>query len=185
MMRTQHVALADATTAARLAGTLERKGGAYHILSSPFTTLTDLRRSAVVLIGAFNNAWTLRFTKDLRFHFVFEDQTREARIVDRQNPSNRDWAVNVRSQVGNVTDDYAVVSRIIDPATEFPVVIVAGLGIFGTIAAGEFVANPHYMDEVARKGPAHWEQRNMELVITTKVINGHSGPPRLLAAAFW
>jgi len=35
------------------------------------------------------------------------------------------------------------------------------------------------------KLPANWEQMNMEAVIETQVIQGHSGPPNVLAVETW
>jgi hypothetical protein len=63
------VALSDATTLSRLAGLLEARGEAYHVRGEASTKLADLRDGPVVLIGAFNNAWTLRLTGELRFSF--------------------------------------------------------------------------------------------------------------------
>ena len=54
---------------------------------------------------------------------------------------------------------------------------VGGLLKWGTVAAGEFLTEPRYMEEIARLGPANWDQKNIEIVIGTKVINGNSGPP--------
>jgi hypothetical protein len=64
-------------------------------------------------------------------------------------------------------------------------VVLAGLAGFATMAAGEFVANPEYMDAAIRKMGEPGRQKNVELVIATKVINGNSGPPRVLDQYVW
>jgi hypothetical protein len=72
-----------------------------------------------------------------------------------------------------------------DPKTEQTVVIVAGIGSWGTLAAGEFVASPEHLEKLEKLAPSHWERKNLQVVLATDVIRGSSGPPILLAAQFW
>jgi hypothetical protein len=64
------------------------------------------------------------------------------------------------------------------------VVLAAGLTGYGTLAAGEFLSNPAYMETIAAR-PGRWARKNVEVVISTKVINGKSGPPKAVIAHFW
>jgi hypothetical protein len=63
--------------------------------------------------------------------------------------------------------------------------IAAGISEEGTEAAGEILYNPVYLDSLLARLPANWEQMNMEAVIETQVIQGHSGPPNVLAVETW
>jgi hypothetical protein len=63
--------------------------------------------------------------------------------------------------------------------------VVAGLGPFGTEAAGAFVAAPQYLEQVARQLPPGWENKNVEMVLKTQIIDGKAGPPVLVAATTW
>jgi hypothetical protein len=175
--------LADAMTLSRLTGILQSKGKAYRIRGERSTTLTELRDGPVVLIGAFNNEWTLRLMRPLRFSFERTPDT--VRIKDQQNLSNNEWAINVTSPYLNLTEDYAIVSRVCDPTTQQFVVVAAGLAKYGTVAAGEFLTNPAYMEEAASHLQENWQHKNLELVLGTKVIDGNSGPPRVLATYSW
>jgi hypothetical protein len=65
------------------------------------------------------------------------------------------------------------------------VVLAGGLTGYGTIAAGEFLTHPGYVDAVTAQAPPNWERKNVQILISTKVINGKSGPPKLLLAHFW
>jgi hypothetical protein len=105
--------------------------------------------------------------------------------VDRQNPGKIDWSVNFTTPISQFSRDYAIVSRLRDPQTEQPVVIVAGIGSWGTLAAGEFVTNPEHLKKLEAFAPKGWEQKNVQVVISTGVIRGSSGPPTVLAAHFW
>jgi hypothetical protein len=130
-----------------------------------------------------NNPWTLRLTSGLRFSF--EKQERGARVMDKRNPGNTAWSVDFGTPVSQFSRDYAIVSRIRDPKTEQTAVIVAGIGSWGTLAAGEFVTKPEHLEKLQRMAPKHWEQKNFQVVLATDVIRGSSGPPSILAADFW
>jgi hypothetical protein len=64
-------------------------------------------------------------------------------------------------------------------------VTVGGLLKWGTVAAGEFLSEPQYIEDASRLWPGDWDQKNIEIVIGTKVFQGNSAPPRVLAAHFW
>jgi hypothetical protein len=81
--------------------------------------------------------------------------------------------------------DYAIVSRVRDPKTEQTVVVVAGIGSWGTLAAGEFVTKPEHLEKLEKLAPRHWDQGNVQVVLATDVIRGSSGPPIVLSAHFW
>ena len=53
------------------------------------------------------------------------------------------------------------------------------------IAAGEFLTDPGHMEALARFAPTGWQNKNLQAVIATKVINGQPGPPRVVATEFW
>jgi hypothetical protein len=65
------------------------------------------------------------------------------------------------------------------------VVVAGGLTGSGTIAAGEFLTNSGYIDAITEHAPVNWERKNVQIVISTKVIHGKSGPPNVLVTHFW
>jgi hypothetical protein len=177
------VALRDVTTIARVAGVLQVLGKPYRIRAQSATSFADLRDGPVVLIGAFNNDWTIRLTGVQRFNFEQDSDFRW--IADRRNPSRKDWAVNLTTPLAELVEDYALISRLLDPTTDRMVVVAAGLRGYGTTAAGEFLTSPEYLASIAKGAPKNWEHKNLQVVLATKVINGNSGPPRVVAANFW
>jgi hypothetical protein len=106
-------------------------------------------------------------------------------IDDQQNASRKDWQVDLNLSRTEVSEDYAIISRIVDPTTERFVVVAAGVEAYGTMAAGEFLSDPTFMEAVAKQAPSNWERKNIQIVLGTKVINGNSGPPRVLATYYW
>jgi hypothetical protein len=182
--RARMIGLGDAITLSRIASLLGSKGKSFQVRSELNSTLDDFRSGPAVLIGGFNNDWTMRLTQGQRFTFAADPGTIVMRIKDRQNPS-ANWSVDMGMQSNSLTADYGLVSRVYDPTTQRTVVVAAGIGVFGTQAAGEFLTDPQYMDQLARQSPAGWEHKSVQIVITTQVINGHSGPPRVLAVHYW
>jgi hypothetical protein len=176
--------VSDALALAGLTGILQSSGKPYRIVNRAGTTsFKDLQSGPFVLIGAMNNEWTLRLTSGERFSF--ERIPNGARIVDRQNPSNNAWSVDRTTPISQFNRDYAIVSRVRDPRSEQTAVIIAGIGSWGTLAAGEFVAKEEHLRKLDALAPAHWERKNVQVVISTDVIHASSGPPKVLAVYFW
>jgi hypothetical protein len=177
----------DALTLARITGIIGERKHAYQIRRQDLATFTELSQGPVVLIGAFNDAWTLLLNQQSRFSF---DRDASANwISDRQNPSSRKWSVdsNKLDAAGHhlYNEDYAIVSRILDPRTGNIVVTAAGLHGYGTAAAGAFLTRGDYFLQFASGAPNGWQKKNLQIVIRTEVINGSSGPPRVVASYFW
>jgi hypothetical protein len=109
----------------------------------------------------------------------------KVQIRDRNNPLNHDWFIDYYIPYLDVVKDYAVVIRATDPKTEQMTVTAAGLSLFGTIAAGEFLTNPNEMQKLNAVAPKGWKHKNLEVVLSTEVIRGNPGPPTVVAAHFW
>jgi len=182
-MGRQNVAFPDVSTLSRLSGLLQSRGQRLRVRGELATSFADLREGPVVLIGGFNNDWTLRLMGPLRYSFKREGSL--FRIEDREKPDRHDWEVDYSKPYLSVSEDYALISRGADPTTGRVVVVVAGLAGFGTLAAGELLTTPEAFDSVARLAPAGWPARNIQIVVATRVIHGNSGPPRVLAVHTW
>jgi hypothetical protein len=178
-----HLALADVVTLTRTAAALETRHKAFRVLPASEASFAQLREGPIVLIGGFDNIWTLRVTQKLRFGFESKDGV--ALIVDRKSPQQTSWATAWDLPYQKLSRDYAIVARIHDNTTGQPVIVAAGISEEGTEAAGEILYNPVYLDSLLAKLPPNWENLNMEAVIETQVIEGHPGPPNVLAVATW
>ena len=168
-----------------IAGMLRTYGKNYRVLGESSTTLTDLRRSPSVFIGAFDNGWTLRLTAPLRFHFGNDASMTKFWIEDRNNPEKREWLLTREQQKTEDYKDYAIVARFVPPDTDQVSVVAAGIGRGGTVAAGEFLVNENRMEEIVKQLPIDWQKKNIEVVLETQVIQGRSGPPRVKAVHVW
>jgi hypothetical protein len=183
--RSMHrIGLSDAITLSRLTAVLQSMEKRYVVRGDKSTNLQDLRQGPVVLVGAFDNDWTTRLTRDLRYTFNATNLP-ENSIKDRLNPSQVAWSVDTSAPYLKVTKDYAIVARFRDQASGSIVVVAAGLGAYGTLAAGEILSNESYLQQLVSHAPRDWKTMNMEAVIETQVINDNSGPPKVLATYFW
>lgn len=181
---------ADAVTMARVVGALESGGKTVVIRNENSRTFSDLREGAVVLIGAFNNEWSLRLTRQLRYSLSLDADKHLIYIRDSKNPSDRSWSwatnqsrENVGQVHGPVLQDYALISRIRNSQTGHVVVVIGGLYTYGTQSAGEFLTDPRLMQAISKAvelDPAH---PNLQIVLGTTVTDQTPGPPRVLAVS--
>jgi len=185
LLRDRYVALDDAVCLVRLTSLLERYGKPYRIRAERFTSFADLRDTPAVLIGAFDNLWTLRTAGQLRFTFRKDSEHGTDMVQDRQHPENTGWMLTNSWPNWDIPIDYAIVSRMLDPATDRTIIIAAGLTQYGTIGAGEFLSNPEYFAEAARQFPKDWQKKNLQIVLRVPVVNRISGRPRILATHVW
>jgi hypothetical protein len=180
------VAIDDLSAIVRIAGLLQSNGKQYGLRGEGVTSLSDLRSGPAVFIGAFDNAWTLRLTSPLRFHFSNNADMTEVRIVDSSATAPSHWVVQRSEQLTtNSYRDYAIAARFTDTNTGKLTVIVAGLARGGTIAAGEFLTDPDDLVQLQRAALAAGDKENMEVVLSTQIIDGAPGSPKIEATYFW
>ncbi len=175
--------LYDVVTLARSIVPLVPHNSQIRVLAASATGFAQLREGPFVLIGAFDNPWTMRITQDLPFGFEYENNLRK--VVDRKSTPKRSWTLRWEVPNSKLAEDYAIVARIHDNVTGQPVIVLAGILGEGTEAASEVVSNPVYLDELLQKAPKNWDKLNLEAVIETHVIGGNPGPPTVVAVATW
>jgi hypothetical protein len=175
----------DLSPVVKIAGVLQAHGTKYSLKGEGSTTLTDLRNGPTVFVGAFDNAWTLRLTKPLRFHFANNPEMTRFWITDSTAPGRIDWLIDrAKQQATNNYRDYAIVTRFTDVNTGKIAIVAAGVGRGGTVAAGEFLIDPTHLAQVANAAHAARKQ-NMEIVLSTEIIDGQPGTPKMEAVYFW
>jgi hypothetical protein len=174
----------DVITLARSIAPLVPKNGEFRVLAGPETGFAQLREGPSVMIGAFDNPWTMRITQDLPIGFEY-DNNHVREVVDRKGAPRKIWTLQWQVPKKSLARDYAVVARIHDQVSGQPVIILAGILGEGTEAASEVVSNPAYLDAMLQKAPKNWDQLNLEAVIVANVIEGHPGPPTVVVVETW
>jgi hypothetical protein len=175
------VARGDAYAAIALSALLGRIGKPSQVRIGTNYSFEDLRNSPAVVVGAFNNRWTMQITSSLRY--VFVEQNGKFMIQEQTN-GGRVWEDRLGKK-GEVIEDTAIVGRLLDSKTGQFTITVAGITGTGTQAAGEFVSNPEFLEQGLRSVPVGWQTKNLEIVLQTTVTDSVPGPPRVVAAYSW
>lgn len=182
MVMSDMVPVSDVVSYSKLTDLLTRRSIPYRTKGSTEATLDELRSGPVVLVGGFNNLWTMRLTAALRYRLVPKTETVNE-IQDSQHPATTWTFDNLQPAIVN-SRDYAIVASYYDTTIEQHVVIAAGIGKNGTLAASEFLTTDRHLKDwlTEEKIPAN---RNVELVLSTDVLDGEPGPPHVIAFAVW
>jgi hypothetical protein len=177
-------------TMARVSGTLESHGKKVVIRQEGASSFSDLREGPVVLIGAFNNEWSLRLTRKLRYSLALDPAQHLIYIKDAKNPSGRTWSWRTDQPTdhqgaagGPALQDYALISRVWNSETGHAVIIIGGLYTYGTEASGEFLTDPQMMQAISKEAALRDVHSTLQIVLGTTVTDGTAGPPRVLAVA--
>jgi len=172
-----YVTVGDVTAVTAITSMLAKRGKPYQLRYAGDISPGDVHSAPTVLIGAFNNPWTLSVTDPLRFVFAGGDMIR-----DKQ--TNRTWIVRVKPD-RSTTDDYAIVSRLLSPDGRDTIMTAAGIGQYGTQAASEFLSNPAKIADFARTAPAGWAKKNLQIVMHIRVVDDAPGSVDIVSAYSW
>lgn len=180
------IVIDDLIPVVRVAALLQSNGKKFSLKGQGSTKLTDLRGGPTVFIGAFDNAWTLRLTASLRYHFANDPAMTEFRIVDSTNAAHPGWVINRQQQMStNNYRDFAIVARFTDNTTGKLAVVAAGVGRGGTMVAGEYLTDSSNLAQMQRAAERAGNKKNMEFVLSTQMIDGEPGTPKVEASYFW
>ena len=111
-VRNSFITVGDVAASAEMTSLLARHDKPYQLRFASDVSFGDLRNTPTVLVGGFNNNWTLEVTNGLRFRLKNGDS-----IVDTQQ-KGRAWST-VRHEDGSSSDDYAVIFRLRMSKTTF------------------------------------------------------------------
>ena len=168
------VTIGDVAAITKIESLLVRRERQFNIRYGGDVAYGDLRESPTILVGAHNNSWTLTVTENLRY--VFDGASG---IVDRSEPQKR-WSASA-----GFTEDYAIVSRILNSKTGTTVLAAVGVGYAGTQAAAEFITNPQSISTLVKSLPKGWDKKNIQIVLHTSVTNQLPGAPDVVAIYCW
>ncbi|HJT69968.1 MAG TPA: hypothetical protein VJ731_07210, partial [Terriglobales bacterium] len=177
------VARGDTYAAVTLSAFLGKIGKLDQVRIGSDYSFSDLKNSPSVIVGAFNNRWTLQITSNL--HFAFVEQSGR-NMIREQGGSGRVWEERYKNNDNlQPVEDSAIVARLLDSATGQFTIVVAGIGELGTQAASELVTRPELLEQSVRNLPRGWQKKNLEVVLQTTVTDSVPGPPRVVATYSW
>jgi hypothetical protein len=176
-----YLTVGDASATAQIVSLMTSRRHVFDLRYGSDLSFGDLRQGSAILIGAFNNRWTLDMTDSLQFAFDSGD-TPLMHVQDRADSSKSWWP---KTSAGHVVEDYAIISRVLDSKTRGVLLTIAGLSHPGTQAAAEFVTNPRLIAKTMNQAPHDWKSKNLQLVLHTNVVNDIPGLPTVVAARYW
>jgi hypothetical protein len=175
------VAAGDVYAALRMSAALERMGKESQVRIGANYSFADLRNSPAIVVGAFNNRWTMQMTSNLHFAFVEE---KGKQMIREQGLSGQSWSTRFGPN-HEVAEDFGVVTRLLNSKTGKFVVATAGIMADGTQAAAEFVSSSDYLDQALRTAKPDWMNKNLQFVVQTTVTDSVPGPPQVVAMYVW
>jgi hypothetical protein len=189
VMRTETIPMDDATVLTSMAKSLASQGIPFRLVAAEQASLTDLEAQPLILIGAIDNKWTLQLTQDLRYRISVDfplgpDRPPVASIVDSQQPANAVGKIDFSIPLSAWKNDYAIVARENDATIGVPVLIEAGLGNTGSLAASGLVTSGALAKELEKDRSCQGKS-NFEAVMETGIIDSRPGPPHLIRLTCW
>jgi hypothetical protein len=172
------IAVGDVAAVSHVVSTLTQQKKAYQERFPNDVSFAELRETPSVLVGGFNNPMTLELTKHLPFVMRGGNE-----IDDAQDPK-RKWLLNASTDSRD-TADYAIITRLIQRNGDAPVIVVAGLGQYGTLAAADMICNPESIHRLTDQLPAAWSQKNLQAILRITVIDFKPTAPEVVAFKSW
>jgi hypothetical protein len=173
------VALGDVVSISHIVANITRQKQTFQERFPNDISFAEIRNSPSILVGGFNNPMTIERTKKLRFVLRARDE-----IDDTQDP-NRRWILNA-SPDSHDTEDYAIITRVVNwNSGDAPMISVAGMGQYGTLAAADFICSPTAISATVRKLPEHWQDRNLQVILHVKVVDFKVAATDVVALHAW
>jgi len=173
-----YVGVGDAFAMADVVKILSDYGKSWQLIPSNAAPSETLFSGPIVMIGNRSNRWSHDMLENQRFYFGKGDE-----ICDRANPAIK-WTLPHLTPDWKTDEDFAIVSRFINPASGQPVIAIAGFTNYGTQAAGDFITNRSWLSEALHKAPKDWQQHNFEFVLHMKILGNTPERPTVIASNF-
>jgi hypothetical protein len=172
------VALGDVAAVTDVAAALTGQQHAFRLRFPDDISFAELRDTPTVLVGGFNNPMTIELTKNLPFVLLQRNE-----IQDTLAPS-RHWTLH-SSEDSHDTEDYAIITRLAQRNGDAPILSVAGMGQYGTLAASQFICNPASITAFTHKLPRGWASHNLQLVLHVHVVDFKPSSTDIVAVHTW
>jgi hypothetical protein len=171
------VALGDVAAVSHLVANLTRQRQSFQERFPNDISFAELRNNPSVLVGGFNNPMTLELTKKLRFVLRARNE------IDDTQDSTRRWLLHASAD-SHDTEDYAIITRLAH-TEDAPILSVAGMGQYGTLAAADFICSPSDISDMTRRLPKDWANRNLQLILHVKVVDFKAAATDVVAIYTW
>jgi hypothetical protein len=177
-----YVEVGDVKAVMTVTGLLGSRKRSFDLRIGPDLAYEDLHGAPTVLVGGYANFWTMFMNRDLRFYFDRNLNVRE------RGGQGRVWSISheaSRAESSTITEDYAIVCRLLDSKTGAPIIALAGTTTCGTRAASEFLTDAVSMRKLGDLTGNAWRRRNLELVLHAPLVNCNPTSVEVVAEHTW
>ncbi len=179
----QYTSLGDAALASRLMETSRRYPAQTNIRYSRFLSVREFKTGNFILIGSRRGIpWEQLFEPQLNFAME-EDRVHRVYRFRNKAPHAGEPAFYQPSDAAD-RDTYADIALLPNLAGTGSVLVLSGLDMAGTEAAGELVSSPEFADLLARMlGPRGGSAplSYIEMLMQAKVVAGSTQAPKIVA----
>jgi len=172
------VALGDVAAVSTIVATLTSQQQLFQERFPDDISFAELRNNPTVLVGGFNNPMTIELTKDLPFVLRARNE-----IDDTGSPGQR-WMLHAPPD-SHDTEDYAIITRLAQRNGDAPILSVAGMGQYGTLAASGFITNPSSVAQLVHRLPKGWADHNLQAVLHVRVVDFKPASTEIIAVRTW
>ena len=180
VIRDQFVAIGDLNAASKIAAALEQARRPVRVRTAN-VSFEELKKAPTILVGFSYSRWK-EVSKGLRF-FIDLDRKPSYAVLDNGAPT--DWHIATYPDDPALAEDYAVITRVLDPDTGQMLVEIAGISHYGTEGAADVLTNPSLLAQALHNAPSDWPKKNIQIVLHMKVISGTPAAPSVVASYFW
>ncbi len=174
------VAVSDVNAATQIADMMARMGQSYKLQIGNDISFRDMRSAPAVLVGFSYTKW-----HEIGEHFRYSIDLSQRPFGVSQDGAPTNWTIKTHPDDPELTEDYAIVSRVLYPGTDNIIVEITGISHYGTEAAADLVTNPSLLQEALKKLPPRWQQKNVQLVLHVEVISGYPSVPTVVGSYVW
>jgi hypothetical protein len=182
---------ADLTLSLRLAEIAKALNGKLRVRFARNVDIHDLRSGNLVLAGSRrSNPWIELFEPSMNFVLGGDPKQRGPHFLNRSPKPGESRVFSMASPLevsggaeDKSVDSYAIAAMLANPSGQGMVVIVEGLSMEGTEAAGEFVTNPeHFQVFLRRVGLKNGESvKPFEVLLKLTALAGGYANPQVVA----
>ena len=174
------VAVSDINSATQIAEMFGRMGEPYKLRIGNEVSFRDLRTTPAVLVGFSYTQW-----HEIGEHFRYSIDLSRRPFGISQDGALTSWTIKTHPDDPELSEDYAIVSRVFYPGTNSIIVEITGISHYGTEAAADLVTNPSLLQQTLRGLPTGWQQKNVQIVLHVDVISGSPAVPSVIATHVW
>lgn len=145
--------------------------------------MDDLRSGNAILLGSVDSdPWEQLFQQQLNFQFTFSPKSDTAPRIVNEHPMPGEQQVYANRHLGDWHNTFGVIAYLPNLDGAGHILLVGGLNMAGTQAAGDFVLNPALMKPVLDHArSANGSLRSFEILVETDNVAANASRPHVVS----